>query len=88
MLSGCEKEGMLHKNIENKPTCMEVCPEAVVDCPLKEMGCSEDQLKRKDIQSPTTNCCVNHLALLMKIIVENNRTKQAMQKQADACPSE
>ena len=35
-VNGCEEEGLLHKNFTSH---LEICPEAVVDCPFKEMGC-------------------------------------------------
>ena len=80
-VNGCGEEGLLHKNIAGH---LEVCPEAVVDCPFKEMGCHEGQLKRKDIQSHTTNAVSDHLALVMKSLVETKRhCEQAMQRQAD-----
>ena len=79
--NGCGEKGLLRRNIAGH---LEVCPEAVVDCPFKEMGCSEDQLKRKDIQSHTTNAVSDHLALVMKSLVETKRhCEQAMQRQAD-----
>ena len=81
-VNGCGEEGLLRRNIAGH---LEVCPEAVVDCPFKEMGCRESQLKMKDIQSHTTNAMSDHLALVMKTLVE---TKQAMQKQADVHQSE
>ena len=80
-VNGCEEEGLLCKNMIGH---LAVCPEAVVDCPFKEMGCREDQLKRKDIQSHTTNAVSDHLALVMKTLVETKQhCEQAMQRQAD-----
>ena len=77
-VNGCQVEGLLLKNIDSH---LEVCPEAVVDCPYIEMGCKEHQLKRKDVQSHTTSAVSHHLALVMKNLVE---TKQAMRELADA----
>ena len=85
-VNGCGEEGLLRKNIAGH---LEVCPEAVVDCPFKEMGCREGQLKMKDIQSHTTNAVSDHLALVMKSLVETKQhCEQAMKKQADVHESE
>ena len=76
-VNGCGEEGLLRRNLAGH---LEFCPEAAVDCPFKGMGCRKGRLKRKDIQSHTTNAVSDHLAVVMKSLVE---TKQAMQKQAD-----
>ena len=78
-VNGCGEEGLLRRNLAGH---LEFCPDTVVDCPFKEMGCRKGKLKRKDIQSHTTNAVSDHLALVMKTLVETKRhCEQAMKKQ-------
>ena len=72
---GCLEEGLLHKNVDSN---QDVCLEAL---PFAEMGCKENQLKRKDGESHTTSVVSHHLVLVTKNLGE---TKQAMQELADA----